>query len=34
MKFAEHMYKVGILKTKPAKWTDYFLPVSASLNGS
>lgn len=34
MKFAEHMAKVGILKTKPEKWTDYFLPESASLNGS
>lgn len=34
MKFAEHMTKVGILKTKPEKWTDYFLPQSAALNGS
>lgn len=34
MKFAEHMTKVGILKTKPAKWTDYFLPESAGLNGN
>ncbi|MYN12544.1 ABC transporter substrate-binding protein [Pusillimonas sp. TS35] len=34
MKFATHMHKVGILKTMPAKWTDYFLPVSASLNGN
>lgn len=34
MQFAQHMYKVGILKTLPKKWTDYFLPVSASLNGS
>src|SRR5690606_23222046 len=34
MKFAEHMVKVGILKTQPEKWTDYFLPESASLNGS
>ncbi|MDS1139805.1 ABC transporter substrate-binding protein [Pusillimonas sp. SM2304] len=34
MKFAEHMAKVGILKTKPEQWTDYFLPESASLNGS
>jgi len=28
------MFKVGILKTKPEKWTDYFLPESAALNGS
>ncbi|MBV2181004.1 MAG: ABC transporter substrate-binding protein [Castellaniella sp.] len=34
MKFAEHMHKVGILKTMPTKWTDYFLPASASLNGN
>ena len=34
MKFAEHMHKVGILKTMPKKWTDYFLPASASLNGN
>lgn len=34
MQFADHMHKVGILKVKPAKWTDYFLPVSASLNGN
>ncbi|HEY9280891.1 MAG TPA: ABC transporter substrate-binding protein [Eoetvoesiella sp.] len=34
MKFAEHMHKVGILKTLPKKWTDYFLPESAALNGS
>lgn len=33
MVFAAHMYKVGILKEKPAKWTDYFLPESAYLNG-
>lgn len=34
MKFAEHMHKVGILKTMPKKWTDYFLPASSGLNGS
>jgi NitT/TauT family transport system substrate-binding protein len=34
MKFANHMVKVGILKTKPAKWTDFFLPESAYLNGN
>ncbi len=34
MKFAEHMHKVGILKTMPAQWTEYFLPESASLNGN
>lgn len=34
MKFAQHMSKVGILKTQPAAWTDYFLPESAYLNGN
>jgi NitT/TauT family transport system substrate-binding protein len=34
MKFAQHMSKVGILKTHPAAWTDYFLPESAYLNGN
>lgn len=34
MKFAEHMHKVGILKSMPTSWKDYFLPQSASLNGN
>jgi NitT/TauT family transport system substrate-binding protein len=34
MKFAEHMHMVGILKSEPKAWTDYFLPVSADLNGN
>ena len=34
MKFADHLYKVGTLKTKPKAWTDYYLPSSADLNGS
>jgi NitT/TauT family transport system substrate-binding protein len=34
MKFAAHMHMVGILKTEPKAWTDYFLPAAASLNGS
>jgi NitT/TauT family transport system substrate-binding protein len=34
MKFAEHMHKVGILKSMPTSWKDYFLPESASLNGN
>lgn len=34
MKFAKHMVKVGILKTEPKAWTDYFLPESASLKGN
>ncbi|GAK72033.1 ABC transporter substrate-binding protein [Agrobacterium rubi] len=34
MKFAEHLHKVGVLKTMPAAWTDYYLPDSAYLNGN
>ena len=31
---ADHLYKVGTLKTKPKAWTDYYLPSSADLNGN
>lgn len=34
MKFADHMSKVGTLKTKPASWKDYFFPESHALPGS
>ena len=34
MKFAEHLHKVGTLKTMPSKWTDYYLPITADLPGS
>ena len=34
MKFADHMLKVGTLKTKPATWKDYFFPESYALPGS
>jgi NitT/TauT family transport system substrate-binding protein len=34
MKFAEHLYKIGTLKTLPKAWTDYYLPESAYLNGN
>lgn len=34
MKFAEHLHKVGTLKTMPKAWTDYYLPDSAYLNGN
>ncbi|TAM85704.1 MAG: ABC transporter substrate-binding protein [Candidimonas sp.] len=34
MVFANHMHRVGILKTEPKAWTDFFLPQSAAyLNG-
>ena len=34
MRFAQHMFKVGLLKTEPKAWTDYFLPVAKGLDGS
>ncbi|PCD66397.1 ABC transporter substrate-binding protein [Rhizobium phaseoli] len=34
MKFAEHLHKIGTLKTMPKAWTDYYLPDSAYLNGN
>lgn len=34
MKFAEHLHKTGVLKTKPASWTDFFIPSSHDLNGN
>jgi NitT/TauT family transport system substrate-binding protein len=34
MKFADHLYKTGTLKTHPKAWTDYYLPSSADLNGN
>lgn len=34
MKFAEHLHKVGTLKTMPKAWTDYYLPITADLPGN
>lgn len=34
MKFAEHLHKIGTLRTKPASWKDYFLPASHDLAGN
>jgi NitT/TauT family transport system substrate-binding protein len=34
MKFAQHLHKVGVLKTQPASWKDYYLPVAHDLAGS
>jgi NitT/TauT family transport system substrate-binding protein len=34
MKFAEHLFKVGTLKTQPKAWTDYYLPIAHDLKGS
>ena len=34
MRFAEHMFRIGTLKNKPAAWTDYFFPLSHDLAGN
>jgi NitT/TauT family transport system substrate-binding protein len=34
MKFANHLFKVGTLKTQPKSWTDYYLPSSSDLKGN
>jgi NitT/TauT family transport system substrate-binding protein len=34
MKFAAHLHKAGTLKTMPASWKDYYLPVAHDLAGN
>ena len=34
MKFAQHLHKVGTLKTLPTSWKDYYLPAAHDLAGS
>lgn len=34
MKFAQHLYKIGTLKTEPQSWKDYYLPVAHNLPGN
>lgn len=34
MRFAEHLTKVGTLRTMPAAWTDYYLPIAHDLPGN
>jgi NitT/TauT family transport system substrate-binding protein len=34
MKFAAHLHKIGSLRTMPASWKDYYLPVSHDLPGN
>lgn len=34
MRFAEHLAKIGTIKTKPASWKDYYLAVAHDLKGS
>ena len=34
MKFANHLFKTGTLKTQPKAWTDYYLPIASDLKGN
>jgi NitT/TauT family transport system substrate-binding protein len=34
MKFAQHLYKIGTLKTAPTSWKDYYLPIAHNLPGN
>jgi NitT/TauT family transport system substrate-binding protein len=34
MKFAQHLYKIGTLKTPPTSWKDYYLPIAYDLPGN
>lgn len=34
LKLAEHLFRTGVLKAKPASWKDYFLESSAGLDGN
>lgn len=31
---AQHMFRIGTLKTEPHAWTDYFFPISHDLDGN
>lgn len=33
MKFAEHLHRIGTLKTRPASWKDYFFPIAHDGQG-
>jgi NitT/TauT family transport system substrate-binding protein len=34
MKFADHLFATGVLKTKPSSWKDYYLDMAHDLDGS
>ena len=34
MAFAAFMHEIGVVKNVPASWTDFFLPIAQTLNGS
>lgn len=34
MKFAQHLHRIGTLKTMPASWKDYYLPIAHDLPGN
>jgi NitT/TauT family transport system substrate-binding protein len=34
MKFAAHLHSINTIRTAPASWRDYYLPVAHDLPGS
>ncbi len=34
LRFAEFLHRIGTLRTKPQRWSDYFVPQAAGLEGS
>ena len=34
MLWADYMYRIGLIKTKPASWKDYTFPNIQDRNGS
>ena len=34
MKFADHLNRIGAIKSKATSWKDYYLPVAHDLPGS
>ncbi len=34
MIFAEHLHRIGTIKTMPASWKDYYLPIAHDMKGS
>jgi NitT/TauT family transport system substrate-binding protein len=34
MKFAEHLFKIGTIKTMPKGFADYYLPIAHDLKGN
>jgi NitT/TauT family transport system substrate-binding protein len=34
LKFADHLHAIGTLKTRPASWKDYYLPIAHDMPGN